>query len=69
MPVANGRDLLVKIIAVSVNPVDTKVRVRQKPEADEWRILGFDAAGVVGVKTRTDLSRRSCSANYNPIFV
>lgn len=46
-PVAEGRDLLVRINAVSVNPVDTKVRVAWPPEGSEWRVLGFDAAGVV----------------------
>lgn len=45
-PVATGRDLLVKINAVSVNPVDTKVRIGMQPEG-EWRVLGFDASGVV----------------------
>jgi NADPH2:quinone reductase len=46
-PEAKGRDILVAIKAVSVNPVDTKVRVRSKPEAGAWRVLGWDAAGVV----------------------
>ena len=46
-PVAEGLDLLVKVHAVSVNPVDTKLRVRQEPPAGDWGILGFDAAGVV----------------------
>lgn len=46
-PEAKDRDLLVKIAAVSVNPVDTKVRRKVAPERDEWRVLGFDAAGVV----------------------
>lgn len=46
-PEAKGRDLLVKIGAVSVNPVDTKVRRKVAPERDEWRVLGYDAAGVV----------------------
>ena len=46
-PEAKGRDLLVKIAAVSVNPVDTKVRRKVAPEGDEWRVLGFDAVGVV----------------------
>ena len=47
MPKAAGRDLLVKIIAVSVNPVDTKVRLGKDPEGGDWRVLGFDASGVV----------------------
>jgi NADPH2:quinone reductase len=46
-PVAAGRDLLVQIQAVSVNPVDTKVRRRAKPEAGDWKILGYDASGTV----------------------
>jgi NADPH2:quinone reductase len=45
--VAAGRDLLVEVRAVSVNPVDTKVRVRAAPEAGSWKVLGWDAAGVV----------------------
>ena len=46
-PEAEGCDLLVKITAVSVNPVDTKLRLGVAPEGGDWRILGFDAAGVV----------------------
>jgi NADPH:quinone reductase len=46
-PRAGGRDLLVRIKAVSVNPVDTKVRRRAAPEGTGWRVLGFDASGVV----------------------
>jgi len=46
-PRAEGRDLLVKINAISVNPVDTKVRMGMPPEGSEWRVLGFDAAGLV----------------------
>jgi len=41
-----GRDMLVEIRAVSVNPVDTKVRRRDDPNEGP-RILGFDGAGVV----------------------
>lgn len=46
-PEANGHDILVEVKAVSVNPVDTKVRRNQSPENGEPRVLGFDAAGVV----------------------
>ncbi|QCI67903.1 zinc-binding alcohol dehydrogenase family protein [Phreatobacter stygius] len=46
-PEPAGRDLLVEIKAVSVNPVDTKVRVRVTPEAGATKVLGWDAAGVV----------------------
>ena len=46
-PKAQGRDLLVKINAVSVNPVDTKLRKGRVPEGSEWGVLGFDAAGIV----------------------
>lgn len=46
-PVAAGRDLLVRIEAVSVNPVDTKVRAPKHKVEAEPRVLGYDAAGVV----------------------
>ncbi|AMJ63303.1 zinc-binding alcohol dehydrogenase family protein [Bosea sp. PAMC 26642] len=46
-PVALGRDLLVEVKAISVNPVDTKVRRSAQPPAGEARILGWDASGVV----------------------
>lgn len=46
-PVAAGRDLLVEVKAISVNPVDTKVRRDAQPPAGEARILGWDAAGIV----------------------
>ncbi|NEQ54030.1 MAG: zinc-binding alcohol dehydrogenase family protein [Leptolyngbya sp. SIO3F4] len=46
-PKAEGRDLLVKVNAVSVNPADAKIRMGMPPEGSEWRILGFDAAGIV----------------------
>ena len=43
-PTAEGHDILVKIEAVGMNPVDTKFR----PGADgEPKTLGFDAAGTV----------------------
>jgi NADPH:quinone reductase len=52
-PKAEGRDLLIEVKAVSVNPVDTKMRMgaepslRDQPSPDAWRVLGWDAAGVV----------------------
>jgi zinc-binding alcohol dehydrogenase family protein len=46
-PEPRGRDLLVEIKAIAVNPVDTKVRARAQVPAGETRILGWDAAGVV----------------------
>lgn len=46
-PEASGHDLLVQVKAVSVNPVDTKVRNRTAPPAGEIKVLGWDAAGVV----------------------
>ncbi|HEX4962136.1 MAG TPA: zinc-binding alcohol dehydrogenase family protein [Thermoanaerobaculia bacterium] len=46
-PKARGRDLLVRVQAVSVNPVDTKVRAPKDQVETEPRILGWDAAGVV----------------------
>jgi NADPH:quinone reductase len=46
-PKPQDNDLLVKINAVSVNPVDTKLRRNAQPQAGETRILGFDAAGIV----------------------
>jgi NADPH:quinone reductase len=46
-PVPNGRDLLVAVHAVAVNPVDTKVRSpKDKIEATP-RVIGWDASGVV----------------------
>ena len=46
-PEATGRDLLVRVEAVSVNPVDTKVRAPGKPARTTPLVLGWDAAGVV----------------------
>ncbi|MBL4602456.1 MAG: zinc-binding alcohol dehydrogenase family protein [Emcibacteraceae bacterium] len=45
-PEASGRNLLVEVKAISVNPVDTKVRKRPHPD-ETMRVLGWDAAGVV----------------------
>jgi zinc-binding alcohol dehydrogenase family protein len=41
------RDLLVEVRAVSVNPVDTKVRRSAAPGPGGFAVLGWDAVGVV----------------------
>lgn len=46
VPEPGAHDLLVRVQAVSVNPVDTKVRTGM-PADDGFRVLGFDACGVV----------------------
>lgn len=47
-PVATGRDLLIRVEAISVNPVDFKQRkARPGVELPEPKILGWDGAGVV----------------------
>lgn len=46
-PVAGPRDLLVEVKAISVNPVDTKVRQNVAPEDGAAKVLGWDVAGVV----------------------
>ncbi len=49
-PEPKGRDVLIRIEAVAVNPVDTKVRRGRGKEGaveDPPRILGWDASGVV----------------------
>jgi zinc-binding alcohol dehydrogenase family protein len=46
-PTAQGRDLLVKVQAISVNPIDVKVRA-SKPQAEHSaHVIGWDAAGIV----------------------
>jgi zinc-binding alcohol dehydrogenase family protein len=46
-PMVGARDLLVEVQAVSVNPVDYKVRAFEEPPSGAAKILGWDAAGVV----------------------
>lgn len=46
-PTPTGRDLLVEVKAISVNPVDVKVRQSAQPEPGNWKVLGWDAAGIV----------------------
>ena len=46
-PVAEGHDLLVRVQAVSVNPVDTKIRNNVNADNNQWKTLGWDAVGIV----------------------
>lgn len=46
-PVAEGHDLLVRVQAVSVNPVDTKIRSNVSADNNQWKTLGWDAVGIV----------------------
>ena len=46
-PAASGRQLLVQVRAVSVNPVDTKIRMTAGSRLEFPRILGWDCAGIV----------------------
>jgi NADPH2:quinone reductase len=53
VPEPGPHDLLVEVAAVSVNPVDTKVRAGGSRDR---RVLGFDAAGTV-VATGSEVTR------------
>ncbi|MDA7088036.1 zinc-binding alcohol dehydrogenase family protein [Pseudomonas sp. SA3-5] len=46
-PSPGPRDLLVQVNAISVNPVDTKIRSTVAPENGEAKVLGWDASGIV----------------------
>lgn len=46
-PQAQGRDLLVEVKAISVNPVDVKIRANAAPAEGDVKVIGWDAAGVV----------------------
>jgi zinc-binding alcohol dehydrogenase family protein len=79
LPVAKGRDLLVEIKAIAVNPVDTKVRLSQEPAAGKYKVLGWDAAGVVKAVGKQvtlfkpgdevwyagDITRAGCNSEYH----
>ncbi|MDT0676971.1 zinc-binding alcohol dehydrogenase family protein [Autumnicola musiva] len=82
-PVPGENDLLVKIEAVSVNPVDFKVRksAAKDKELESPKIIGWDAAGVVegiGEKVKNFkkgdevfyagvITRPGCNAEYQLI--
>lgn len=46
-PACRPRDLLVRVNAISVNPVDTKVRQSRQPAEGQVEVLGWDAVGMV----------------------
>lgn len=54
-PSAAGHDILVKISAISVNPVDIAVRKGGQKKTTTPKIVGFDAVGTV-VETGTDVT-------------
>jgi NADPH:quinone reductase-like Zn-dependent oxidoreductase len=47
IPVATGRDLLVKVKAIAVNPVDYKIRKNVASANGEYKVIGWDAVGEV----------------------
>ena len=80
-PEPDRRDLLVRVKAVSVNPVDVKVRSRLDAVEKEPKIIGWDAAGVVeGVGSEVslfkkgdhvfyagDITRPGCNSQYHVV--
>jgi len=78
IPVAIGHDLLVKVSAVAVNPIDTKVKASLTSQLDSPHVLGWDAMGTIitaGEKTTIlnvgdkvfyagDIARPGCYAQY-----
>nr|WP_154892761.1 zinc-binding alcohol dehydrogenase family protein [Paenibacillus xylanexedens] len=47
VPEPTGRDLLIRVKAISVNPVDVKVRAPKNRTENTPKVLGWDVAGVV----------------------
>jgi zinc-binding alcohol dehydrogenase family protein len=81
IPAVSGRDLLVKIDAIAVNPVDTKVKAGIQGYAKQPKVVGWDAAGTViaagdecelikvGDKVfyAGDISRSGCYASHQVV--
>jgi len=77
-PVATGQDLLVKVKAIAVNPVDYKIRQNVPSDNDQYKVIGWDAVGEVittgeavsqfkpgdQVYYAGDLNRQGCNAEY-----
>lgn len=56
IPEPSGRDLLAAVRAISMNPVDTKVRAPKDKTESRLRVLGWDAAGeVIAVGAEVEL--------------
>ncbi len=76
--VPSGHDLLIKINAIAVNPVDTKVKAAIKGNLSSAKVIGWDATGtVVAVGDRVtifqlndkvfyagDITRSGCYASH-----
>ena len=77
-PVATGHDLLVKVKAIAVNPVDYKIRQNVAPDGGSYKVIGWDAVGEVvatgeaatqfkpgdAVYYAGDLNRQGSNAEY-----
>lgn len=77
-PVASEYDLLVKVNAIAVNPVDYKIRQNVAPTAGSYKVIGWDAVGeVVAIGDKVsqfklgdkvyyagDLNRQGSNAEY-----
>jgi len=46
-PTASGHDIVVEVKAISVNPVDYKIREARPAPEGEYAVIGWDAAGIV----------------------
>lgn len=69
VPVPGARDLRVAVRAISVNPVDTKVRANVSPEDGQRTILGWDAAGVVdAIGSEVSLFKVGDEVAYSGVF-
>ncbi|MGE6600234.1 zinc-binding alcohol dehydrogenase family protein [Lysinibacillus fusiformis] len=78
-PSVKDRDLLIKVKAVSVNPVDYKVRTPKEKFEDTPKILGWDVAGIVvesgplctlfkpgdEVYYAGDITRQGCNSEFH----
>lgn len=80
-PIASGNDLLVKVKAIAVNPVDYKIRQNVAAPEGEYKVIGWDAVGeVVGTGDNAtqfksgdivyyagDLTRSGSNAEYQVV--